>query len=293
MKSVSKKAYAKINLHLDITGLLPNGYHSVNNVMQSVSLSDNVHVTTRSDSKFTLRCNKEEIPLGEDNLAIRAANAFCAATGARLGADIVIEKNIPMAAGLAGGSADAAAVLLAMNELADFSLGVDALCAIGASLGADVPFCTVGGTAFAQGKGDILQPFPPMPECTIVVACGGEGVSTPKAFSMLDEAYGNFASELFYAPHSLSPLTEALKSGQAGTVAKNMYNIFEQPVLAVRPVAANLRRIMLLSGALGAMMSGSGPSVFGIFETLDSALSACETIRKIGVTPHVCTPITR
>lgn len=293
MKNVSKKAYAKINLHLDVTGILPNGYHSVNNVMQSVSLSDTVHVALRSDCNFTVQCDNKDVPLGEDNLAIRAANAFCAQASTPIGADIVIEKSIPMAAGLAGGSADAAAVLLALNELTDFPLSTEELCTVGAELGADIPFCTIGGTAFAQGKGDILQPFPTMPDCTLVVACGGEGVSTPKAFSMLDEIYGNFVSELFYLPRSISPLKEALESGNIGTVAKNLYNIFEQPILAVRPVAANLRRIMLLSGAVGAMMSGSGPSVFGIFETADSALAACETIRKIGVTPHICTPVIR
>lgn len=293
MEGISKKAYAKINLHLDITGIMSDGYHSVNNVMQSVSLSDTVHVLPRSDGEFTLRCSMEGVPLGAENLAIRAANAFRAATDINIGADIAIEKNIPMAAGLAGGSADAAAVLIALNELSEYPLSTEELCAIGAKLGADVPFCIIGGTAFAQGKGDILRPFPPMPDCTLVVACGGEGVSTPMAFSMLDGIYGNFASELFYAPHSLLPLKEALESGDAGAVAKNLYNIFEQPVLAIRPVAANLRRIMLLSGAVGAMMSGSGPSVFGIFETVDAANTACETIRKIGVAPHICKPVIR
>lgn len=291
MTTVTKRAYAKINLHLDITGIMPDGYHSVNNVMQSVSLCDTVTLIPRADGEYTVSCNVSGVPTDSSNLVVRAAIAFEAAIGKRIGADIIIDKNIPMQAGLAGGSADAAATLLAINEMCGEPLDTEELCRIGGALGADIPFCIVGGTAFAEGKGDILKKLPDMPQCTIVVACGGEGVSTPKAFSLLDELYNGFASEFFYAPRQLSPICDALSSGSAEAVANNVYNIFEQPILAIRPVASNLRRIMLSSGALGAMMSGSGPSVFGIFDSDEKALAACETIKKIGVTPHICHPI--
>lgn len=290
MRSVTKKAYAKINLHLDITDKRADGYHDVCNVMQSISLCDTVTLTEREDDEYTVRCNVGDVPAGRDNLTVRAAIAFCKATGTSLGADITIEKNIPMAAGLAGGSADAAATLLCMNELCGEPLSLDALCRLGGELGADVPFCIGGGTAFADGRGDVLHPFPAMPDCTLVVACGGEGVSTPVAFGMLDELYNNFVSDIFYAPHDRTPLSHAMEEGDINMVAKSIYNIFEKPILSVRPVAANLRRIMLASGALGAMMSGSGPSVFGIFDSTEKAELACDTIQKIGVTPHICTP---
>lgn len=291
MKSITKSAYAKINLHLDITGVMPNGYHSVNNVMQSISLCDTVTLNERSDSDFTVACSNGSVPTAGDNLAIKAALAFRERTGSQMGADIFIDKHIPMAAGLAGGSADAAAVLLGMNELCGLPLSIESLCEIGGGLGADVPFCVKGGTAFADGKGDILRPFPSMPDCTLVVACGGEGVSTPEAFGTLDKLYNSFVSEVFYTPRDISALKNAMESGEIERVAKSIYNIFEQPIISVRPVAANLRRIMLSSGAIGAMMSGSGPSVFGIFKDENFALSACETIRKIGVTPHICKPV--
>ncbi len=291
MSEIVKKAYAKINLHLDVTGIRDDGYHSVNNVMQSISLCDTVTVSERTDGEYSVSCTNSGVPAGADNLAVRAAAAFSKATKIKNGVNIEIEKNIPMAAGLAGGSADAAATLLGMNELFGSPLTVEELCRFGGMLGADIPFCICGGTAFADGKGEILHPFPPLPDCTLVVACGGEGVSTPQAFGMLDGLYNKFVSELFYTPRSLSLLKAAAENGNISEVASNMYNIFEKPILAVRPVAANLRRIMLSSGALGAMMSGSGPSVFGIFDSTAAAESACETIKKIGVVPHICKPI--
>ena len=291
MTTVKKSAFAKINLHLDITGIMPDGYHSVNNIMQSVSLCDTVTLIPRDDGEYTVSCNVEGVPTDRSNLVVRAAVAFEGATGLRVGADIVIDKSIPMQAGLAGGSADAAATLLSINEMCGSPLGIKDLCELGGRLGADVPFCIVGGTAFAEGKGDILKKLPDMPQCTVVVACGGEGVSTPKAFAMLDEQYNRFSSEIFYAPRQLSAINQALSSGSITDLASNIYNIFEQPILAIRPVASNLRRIMLSSGALGAMMSGSGPSVFGIFDNVEKARAACDTIKKIGVTPHICHPV--
>ena len=291
MKSVTKKVYAKINLHLDVTGIMENGFHSVNNVMQSVSLCDTVTVNERNNGIYTVCCNVEGIPTGSDNLVVKAALAFEEAVGRRLGGDIIIEKNIPVQAGLAGGSADAAATLLCLNEICGYPLTTDKICNIGGKLGADVPFCIVGGAAFADGKGDILHPFPTLPDCTLVIACGGEGVSTPQAFGMLDKLYNNFVSDIFYTPRDISSLKNSMLAKDIESTAKNLYNIFEQPILSTRPVAANLRRIMLSSGALGAMMSGSGPSVFGVFSNEQIALSACETIKKIGVTPHICKPL--
>ena len=291
MTTTVQKGYAKINLHLDITGIMSDGYHSVNTFMQSFSLCDTVALGARDDNEYILTCNVVGVPLDGTNLAIRAAKAFEEAIGRRLGATIHIDKSIPMAGGLAGGSADAAAVLRGLNELCGHPLSTKQLCAIGGKLGADIPFCIVGGAAFADGKGDILHPFPTMPDCTIVIACGGEGVSTPEAYRTLDGLYGGFAEDSGYTPKSMSELYAAANAGDLDGIAANIFNIFESPILAVRPVAAELKKLMLSGGAINAMMSGSGPSVFGIFDSEYAAQCTCDKIRKTGVTPHICKPM--
>ena len=290
MTKTVQKGYAKINLHLDVTGRMAGGYHSVNTVMQSVSLFDTVTVSLKDEPGYTLSCNVPSVPLDGSNLAVKAAKAFEKKIGRVLGADILIDKNIPMAGGLAGGSADAAAVLRGLNLLCGSPLTTDELCAIGGYLGADIPFCIVGGSAFAVGKGDILHPFPSMPDCTLVIACGGEGVSTPIAYGAIDEIYGGFEEGCKYTPKPLDPLFEAAEKGDVYAIASNTFNIFEKPMLAIRPVAAELKQIMLSCGAVGAMMSGSGPSIFGIFDNDALVASACEKIKRIGVTPHICKP---
>lgn len=293
MNTSIQTAFAKINLHLDITGIMNNGFHSVNTVMQSISLYDTVTVTKRSDNTHTVACNVQGVPTDSSNLAIKAALAFEKATDLNIGADIYIEKHIPMAAGLAGGSADAAAVLKGLNALCGNILSTDELCRIGSSLGSDVPFCIVGGSRFADGKGDILHPYPAMPDCSLLIACGGEGVSTPMAYRLLDELYNGFSTNDDYSPHSLEALHSALEAKSITAVANAIYNIFESPILSIRPTAAKIKQAMLDNGALTAMMSGSGPSVFGIFENEADAISAGEKIRSIGVIPHVCKPVLR
>ena len=290
MKETTRKAFAKINLHLDVTGIRTDGFHSVSTVMQSVSLCDEVTVSLSDSEGFTLACNVAGVPLDEKNLAARAFIAYKAATNMPLGAHISIKKSIPIAAGLAGGSADAAATLLALNELCNQPLSISELCEIGARLGSDVPFCIVGGSAFADGKGEVLHPFPSMPECTIVIACGGEGVSTPEAYRTLDRIYNNFSSAEDYTPADISQLHMAASANDIFAVSNSLYNIFEEPILSVRPVASKLKSTMLKCGAIGAMMSGSGPSVFGIFTDSASAMLACKKIETLGVTPFVCTP---
>ncbi len=286
--TITKNAYAKINLHLDITSIMSNGFHSVNNVMQSVSLCDRVSVSQRNDGECHISCNIDNIPLGTDNIATRAFLEFCAHTKQSIGADIFIDKHIPMAAGLAGGSADAAGTLLAVNELCGNILSLQELCQIGSLLGADVPFCIVGGSAIADGKGDILHLFPSMPNCTIVISKGGDGVSTPEAYRMLDSIYDNFKS---YTPRSTEPLKIALQNANIHEMCQNMFNIFEEPILAIRPIAKQIKDVMLASGANNAMMSGSGPSVFGIFENDEGAQIAVKNIQKHGYQAHICHPI--
>lgn len=291
MKSITEIGYAKINLHLDITGRREDGYHDVCTVMQSISLCDRVTVTLREDAQITLACNREGVPCDERNLAVRAARLYMDELGTQMGLHIEIDKHIPMAAGMAGGSADAAATLRALNRLLDMPMNTATLCAIGAKLGADVPFCIVGGVAYADGRGDRLAPFAPMPDCTIVAACGGEGVSTPWAYGLLDKTYSNFDGTR-YTSHTTDALEAAMREGDLFGVATTMYNVFEAPILAERPVAASVRQSMLKGGALGAMMSGSGPSVFGIFDDAARAAEVAKQLLNKGYFAECCRPVT-
>lgn len=285
-----ERGYAKINLHLDVTGRMEGGYHRVETVMQTVSLYDDVTVRL-TESGFHATCNVSGVPTDEKNIAVRAAMKFCERLGLSLGAEIFIQKNIPMAAGMAGGSTDGAAVLRAMNRLCGEPLSLEELCEIGSELGADVPFCIVGGTAYADGKGDILHPFPPMPACFLVIACEGEGVSTPWGYGLLDRLYDDFEEGSVYRPKSTDALRAALQEGSIEAVTGEMYNIFEAPVLSRRPVAADVKRILLGAGAMGAMMSGSGPSVFGIFESERAAIQGADALQNAGYRSYLCCPI--
>ena len=293
-KRVVERGYAKINLHLDVSGILPDGYHAVTTVMQSISLYDEITVSdichTEGASDFTVSCNVEGVPCDARNLAHKAAMLFCQRTGLSLSAHIDIRKNIPMAAGMAGGSTDGAAVLRGLNLAVGSPLSDEELCSLAAQLGADLPFCIVGGTRLADGRGDILHSFPKMPPCTLVVACEGEGVSTPWAYRLLDTTYKNF-TEGAYTPMAIDKLRKAMADGSVRDTAGAIYNIFETPVLAERPVAANIKKILLSSGALGAMMSGSGPSVFGIFDSEEGARGAASALEVKGYRAYICVPV--
>ena len=289
MKSGEQYGFAKINLHLDVTGRREDGFHTVKTVMQSLTLCDKIIFTPRSDGELTLSCNVPGVPLDESNLVCRAVRAYSAVRGINIGGDIVIEKNIPMAAGLAGGSADAAAMLKVLKEIDPVGIPIARLYGIASELGSDVPFCIAGGTAVGEGKGDVLRPLSDMPDCTVVVACGKEGVSTPMAYAMLDKKYDGFR-EGAYEPRSTVALKRALDDGDIFGVAANMYNIFEEPISAVRAEVGQIKEVMLSGGAIGAMMSGSGPSVFGIFTDDSLAQKVVERLGIKGIFACICKP---
>ena len=300
---ITVTAHAKINLFLDITGRRPDGYHTIAGVMQAISLCDTVavEVTEPTDhapvgaETITLTCSNPDIPTDGKNLAWRAAEAFFAATGRGWKSlTIHIEKRIPAAAGMAGGSTNAAAVLVGLNHLFGSPLTTEALCEVGLKLGADVPFCIMGGAQITEGVGEIMTSIAPMPPCELVVACGGEGVSTPAAYKALDTLYGNFDPSA-YAPRTgeLSTLLSALRQGDLVSLCGATFNLFEDVVLPERPVARDIKETLLASGAITAMMSGSGPSVFGVFPKGDgSAQRACEVLTKRGIPAWVCEPVT-
>ena len=281
-------AYAKINLFLDVVGIREDGYHDVENVMQSISLFDTVEVELLDDERIIIECDKEGVPLGDKNIAHKAARLFFDRANIKKGARIKIKKNIPMAAGLAGGSADGAAVLVGLNELCNNTFSKEELCKMGAILGADVPFCIVCGSMYSDGRGDNLREFPSISENTcFVIACGGEGVSTPWAYGMLDKDYNNFIG---YEKKGTQLLYKAIVAGD-DAFCDELFNLFEATVSRERPVVSEIKEIMETHGAKRAMMSGSGPSVFGVFKDAQSAETASKKILEKGYFSCVAYPI--
>ena len=282
-------AYAKITLFLDIESLREDGYHNIISLMQSIDLHDTVTVdhSPEDEYKITVSCSDTSVPCDEKNLAYKAAKFFPLNYGS---IRIHIKKRIPMQAGLAGGSADAAATLIALNELTGNKLSVDELKTIGNKLGADVPFCIETGAAIARGTGDILEKVAAMPHLPIVVARKGDGMSTPEAYRSLDLKYDRFNG---YKPNS--GLLDILISNEENTdiaeYTRGLFNIFESVVEPCRPCVTRLKQIMINNGAAGAMMSGSGTSVFGIFNDVQSAEKAVDILREEGAIAHLSYPL--
>ncbi len=282
MNTIKLNAPAKINLLLDIIKLLPNGYHSLFMVMQTVDLCDEVEVSLRDDGKITLDCSEKALPTDSRNIAYKAAVKFFEANNLSLGADIRLTKNIPFEAGLAGGSTDAAAVLKALNILCETNLSNEGLCKIGVKLGADVPFCVHGGTMLAQDIGQVLSPLPKLPECYIVLVKPEAGVSTKEAFAAFDSC------ENIRHPDCAAMLNAAANGDFEG-ITKNVGNVFEQFIEV--PQRADIKVIMRDCGSLACCMSGSGPTVFGIFDSKEKAENCIEKIpAKLG-TAYLTKPI--
>ena len=284
---VSVNAYAKINLFLDIESLRSDGYHNIISHMQSITLHDTVVVEREESTKkeITVLCNNSTLACDNTNLAYKAADIFPADIGK---VKIEITKRIPMSAGLAGGSADAAATLIAINSLLDNPLSLEELKTLGAKLGADVPFCIEKGASIARGVGEILESTQPMPNYPIVIARMGEGMSTPYAYKALDQEYDKFIS---YTPHTeqLNVITSD-DDKPIEEYAKGLFNIFESVVEAERPDVTNLKKLLMENGAVAAMMSGSGTSVFGIFKNEEHANKAKDRAISAGAFAEVCYP---
>ena len=258
------RAAAKINLFLDITGKRSDGYHIVNMVMQSVSLYDEVTVTIeKGDGEINVSCTDESIPCDETNTAYQAVKAFFEYAQIKpKNVWVKIKKRIPSQAGMAGGSTDAAAVLVALNEMLDTGFSQDELAEIAENIGADVPFCIYGGTMTANGIGTILTPLPEMPECYIVVVKPDIKISTKEAYEKSD-------SMGYEQCRSVESMADAICRGDIKAVGKALYNKFEE-VADIREID-DIKSMMKQSGALGALMTGSGSAVFGIFDDEDKA----------------------
>ena len=283
--TVTVPAYAKINLFLDIRSLRDNGYHNILSLMQQVSLHDDVTLSlTPSDKKeITVTSDGGAIPCDKTNLAYKAADIY--PVSGKI--EINIAKRIPVSAGLAGGSADAAATLIALNTLSGNKLSTEELCSLGSRLGADIPFCIKGGACMVEGIGEILTPIGSMPRFPIVIAKKGDGMSTPAAYKALDERFNRFSG---YAPQieKLELLKKADSSAEE--LCRGLFNIFESVVECERPFVTEIKDAMRSCGAAGAMMSGSGTSVFGIFENDREAEFAKERLTALGADAHLCYP---
>lgn len=288
-----ESAYAKINLFLDVVGRRADGYHLIDGIMQNVSLADRVTVTYEPSLEITVALTvtgNDQVPTDMTNLACRAAVRYLEAAGIGGKVSIVLEKKIPMAGGLAGGSADAAAVLRALDSISGVSLGMDELCRIGAKIGADVPFCVRGGAMRTEGIGEILTPCCGIADCFLVVACAGNGVSTPWAYGRLDGLYNNFSEDRNCA-EKVEKLIDALQIYDVSAACQHFENVFESVVSAVNPYVDRIKTILTEAGAVRAMMSGSGPSVFGVFAREADARIACERLAAENLQGHFCEPI--
>ena len=263
------QAFAKLNLTLDILGKREDGYHDLRMVMQSITLADTLTLEENQGEGLRVSANLRFLPTGEKNLAAAAALRFWEALGREPeNLDIRIEKRIPVCAGMAGGSSDAAAVLRALNQRAGDPFSPKELARLGERVGSDVPYCVLGGTALAEGRGEMLTPLAPLPRCWVVACKPDFPISTPELFAQADRV------KLRRRPDTAG-LVAALEAGDLGGVARRMYNVFED-VLPARLYTrvAEIKNDLIQCGALGANMSGSGPTAFGLFDRLEAAQEA-------------------
>lgn len=269
MEKITVIAPAKINLSLDITGIDHRGYHLLDMIMQSVSLFERVTLT-KKDEGITMSSNARYIPTDSKNVAVKAAMLFFEHTGIQGGVHIHIKKTVPIKAGMAGGSADAAGVLVGLDKLYNTQLTKQQLCEIGAKAGSDVPFMIMGGTKRVQGVGDIILPCPPMPKCHIVICMPKKGVSTPEAFANYDKMGEKTLVET-------DRLVAAMEAEDIYGVAECMANDLEKA--AGSEDTQPIKEMLIEKGAIGSVMTGSGAAVFGVFDDEEKAKQAVEYFR--------------
>ena len=280
MKKLTVLAPAKLNLALDITGLAENGYHNVDMLMQAVSLYERVEIA--KSSGYSLRCPGSRLPTDEKNTATKAAAAFFRETGLLAGAEITIHKATPTRAGMAGGSADSAAVLAGLNVLYGARLSIGELCQIGQLVGADVPFCLLGGTARVTGIGEILTPLPPMPACWFSVAMPCGGTSTPQAYQRYDEQGSPVRPNMKAAQ-------DAVEKGDLAALCLHMQNALEHANGGI--ATRQIRQAFSQCGALASMMTGSGAAVFGVFGSEETARAAASSLSALVPRTFVLQPV--
>ena len=280
MTRITVTAPAKINLFLEVNGKRPDGYHEITTVMQSVSLADRLTLERTEGKGIQLSCTDPRLSCGKENLIVRAAEAFFTLTGERFGLRITLEKKIPMQAGMGGGSADAAATLLALASFSEKKPSDEELLSLAASLGADVPFCLTRGTRLCTGIGEKMIPVPSMPDCFLVAAIrAGDAVSTAEAYRRIDA--------LTYSPHPVIPVKDALRTGSLSLLSECLFNRFGE----VAPSFARGEAILRGHGAKGVLLCGSGAAFFGIFENEHDAGEAKRGLILTGYSAWKMTPV--
>ncbi len=271
--TITKKAYAKVNLGLDVIRRREDGYHEVRMIMQTVGICDVLTFTRQERPGIVVTTDKEELPGDESNLIYKAARLVTETCSVREGIKIELQKRIPMAAGMAGGSTDAAAVFHGMNEMFGLGMDEDEMCALGVKIGADIPYCVRGGTALAEGIGEILTKLPDAPACVVLVAKPDIDVSTKYVYENLH------AESLEYHP-DIDGMRAAIEEGDLRGMAERMGNVLETVTVNAYPVIREIKEVMKKSGAWNALMSGSGPTVFGIFGEEEKARKAYNEIAQ-------------
>lgn len=266
-----EKAYAKVNLALDVLRKRPDGYHEVKMIMQTVDICDDLTLEKKGGPGITLQMEGANLQADESNLAYRAAALLVEKRKLKEGVSITLKKRIPIAAGMAGGSADAAAVLRGMNALFSMGLSVEELKKLGVMLGADIPYCIEGGTMLSEGIGEILTPLPSPPACHLVVAKPDIDVST--AF-----VYGHLRADRLPFHPDIDGMAKALAAGNLKGMTDRMGNVLETVTVEEHPVIDRLKKLMCEMGAENALMSGSGPTVFGVYTDQEKARKTAETI---------------
>ena len=293
MRAVKEKANAKLNLYLDVISRREDGFHDVKTVMHSVSLSDEITVVYTPSGSASVKMHvsgNRYLPIDERNLAVRAAQIYLETSHKTASIEIKLHKRIPVAAGLAGGSSDAAATLRAMNKLFGKLFTDRALYKMAEKLGSDVPYCLYGKTALCEGRGDIITKRPDSLRLNVVVAVANERVATPSAYAKLDEIFSSFdGSVQTGGEECFNSFITDLNNGQ--DISASLFNVFETAVLPTCDGAVAIKKRLVELGATGALMSGSGPSVFGIFNRYEDALRACAKLREEKVLAYAATSV--
>lgn len=273
MNSIDLKSRAKVNLSIDVLGKREDGYHLVEMIMQTIDLYDKLKITEIEENSILIKSNSLDIPLNEDNIMYKAVNLLKNQFNIEKGIEISIEKNIPVAAGMAGGSSNAAAVLVGLNKLWNLGLSENELKDIGLKLGADVPFCITGGSALAEGIGEELTNIKGLPEDLNILIC------KPNIFVSTKEVYQSLNMDKVKRRPQNKELIDALQKEDVKFISENMVNVLEEVTSLKYPEIGQIEDIMIKNKALGSMMSGSGPTVFGLFDNKDCAIKAKEDLQ--------------
>ena len=280
MEKIELKAYGKINLGLDVIRKRPDGYHDLDMIMQMVDVYDDIVITKNKTGKIEVKTDTAVLSNGKDNLAYMAAKMLMDEFKIKDGVNIYINKRIQIAGGMAGGSSDCATTLMGINQLFELGLSKEELMERGVKLGADVPYCVLGGTAIARGIGEVLTPLPAPADCHVIIAKPPVSVSTAYV-------YGHIKPLKITKRPDIEAMAQSIKDGDLKKMASLIYNVMEDVTVGEYPIISEIKQVMLDNGALNSIMSGSGPTVFGLFDDKEKAQQCVKTLEEKGLTQQL------